>query len=117
MTDKQKVTIETKEETKEETKCICQSKFFRKFLVIALGTFVGVYSALCLFTALHRPMFPPQGFGPQFGMMPGCPIKYQMINHRGYHRFDKAQKDFRGDSHRPDKEHKQPAPFQEEKDD
>ena len=44
----------------KECKCFCQSKGFRKFLVIALGTFVGVYGALSLFAALHRPpMMPP----------------------------------------------------------
>ena len=113
MSDEQKVTIETK----EENKCFCQSKFFRKFLVIALGTFVGVYSALCLFTALHRPMVPPPGFGPQFGMMPGCPCQHKMINPRGHHHFDKGPKDFKGDFKRPEKGQRPPVPFQEQKDD
>ena len=111
MSDEQKVTIETK----EEHKCFCQSKGFRKFLVIALGTFVGVYSALCLFTALHRPMMPPQGPCPYFGMRHGCPCR--MIEHRHHHNFVKEFKADRGDFQRPDKGHKQPVPFQENRDD
>ena len=112
MTEEQNVTIETK----EEHKCFCQSKGFRKFLVIALGTFVGVYSALCLFAALHRPIMPPPGFGaPQFGMRHGCPCR--MVEHKHHHHFDKGQKPDRGDFQRYDKGQKQPAPFQEDKDD
>ena len=42
------------EEKNVETKecnCFCKSEGFRKFLIVALGTFVGVYFALSLFTA------------------------------------------------------------------
>lgn len=48
----------------EEVKntCFCQSKGFRKFLTIALGTFVGVFCALSLFAALHKPPMPPCPF-------------------------------------------------------
>ena len=109
MSDEQKVTIETK----EECKCCCKSKAVRKFLVIALGTFVGVYSALCLFTALHRPMMPPQGPCPAFGMKHGCPCK--MMEHR-HHRFIKEFKADRGDFQRGEKGPKQPAPFNEDRD-
>ena len=45
-------------EVKQE--CFCQSKGFRKFLTTALGTFVGVYCALSLFAALHKPPMPPK---------------------------------------------------------
>jgi hypothetical protein len=74
MSDENKVVEEQKEH-----KCICQNENFRKFLVIALGTFVGVYAALCLFTATHRP---PVGFGsgaprPVFGP---CPCKTIMMH-------------------------------------
>lgn len=109
MTEEQKVTIETK----EEQKCFCQSKGFRKFLTIALGTFVGVYAALSLFTALHRPpMMPPFAFGQYGGMRNGCPCK--MIHHQ--HHLDKIQKFDRADFKRHDKGHN-PAPFAVEKDD
>ena len=91
MSDEVKITTETK----EEHKCFCQSKGFRKFLVIALGTFVGVYSALCLFTALHKPMMPPHGFGYGFGapMPPAmqCPCKQFKMHH-----FDKGPRGDRG---------------------
>ena len=45
--------------------CICQSKGFRKFLVVAGGTFVGAFLALSLFAALHKP--------PVIIPMGGCP--------------------------------------------
>ena len=107
--EQQKVTIEAK----EEHKCFCQSKGFRKFLVIALGTFVGVYSALCLFTALHRPPMMP----PQFGMMGGCPCQHQFMKHKHHHHFDKASRVDKGDMQRKDIVQKEPAPFQAERDD
>lgn len=109
MSNEQNVTIEAK----EEHKCFCQSKGFRKFLVIALGTFVGVYSALCLFTALHRPPMMP----PQFGMMGGCPCHQQMFNHKHHHHFDKGFKVQKGEFQKPERGQVQPAPFQEERDD
>lgn len=59
------MTEEIKIEQKEETcKCFCKSEFFRKFLVITLGSFVGVFSALSLFAALHKPpMIKPVPYG------------------------------------------------------
>ena len=49
----------------EKCNCICQSKGFRKFLIVAGGTFVGVFCALSLFAALHKPpmMMHPAHFG------------------------------------------------------
>ena len=99
----------TEELTKEEKKeCLCNSKWFRKFLTTALATFVGVYSALCLFAALHRPpMMPPCPFG--YGMAPaGVPCHFK--NHRL--RFDK---EFKGDFNKAIKEHKAPAPFDKDR--
>ena len=77
------MTEEIKTEVKEEKcKCFCRSEGVKKFVIVALGTFVGVYSALCLFAALHKPpchirhhqMIPPvehrghfdRGMGPDF---------------------------------------------------
>ena len=103
MSDEVKVT----HEIENEHKCICQSKGFRKFLTIALGTFVGVYFALCLFTALHKPpMMIPHAFGPQGGMMGGCPCK--MVHH---HHFDKMNQQHRINMPRPDVNQNAPAPF------
>lgn len=53
--------------TKEEKKCICQSEEFKKFLIVAFGSFVGVFLALSLFAALHKPPMPivPHHFGPR----------------------------------------------------
>ena len=99
----------TEEFTKEEHKeCFCKSKGFRKFLTIALGTFVGVYSALCLFFALHKPpMMPPGPYG-YGGVAPiGCPCHFK--NHRPH--FDKDFRSDKGDFHRAMKEHKTSEPF------
>lgn len=53
------------EEIKEtKCNCFCNSKAFKKFVTIALGTFAGVYMALSLFTAIHKPPMPcPCHFG------------------------------------------------------
>ena len=100
-------------ETKDEQKCFCQREGFRKFLIIALGTFVGVYTALCLFTALHRPPFmPPAGFNGAY--RGGCPCK--MIHHHQHH-INKAPKFEKADFQKPEKGVKNPAPFEAETDD
>lgn len=44
----------------EEKKCCCVCKFFKteafqKFLIVALGTFLGMFCAMSLFFALHKP--------------------------------------------------------------
>ena len=41
-----------------ENECLCKSKGFRKFLIVSLGSFVGVFCALNLFCALHKPPVP-----------------------------------------------------------
>ena len=73
------------EEKNQEHKCICQSKGFKKFLIIALGTFVGVYCALCLFAAIHRPpiMAPGMMYGgyPMPGIARPCPCKTMHHHH------------------------------------
>ena len=58
--------VEVKE---EKCNCFCHSKGFRKFLVIALGSFVGVFCALSLFAALHKPPM----------MVPPCPCGCQQM--------------------------------------
>ena len=64
----------------KECKCFCRSEGVKKFVVVALGTFVGVYCALSLFVATHRPpcmhkrchMHPPIEFRQDFrGPQPG----------------------------------------------
>ncbi|MBQ8847420.1 MAG: hypothetical protein IJ003_00575 [Candidatus Gastranaerophilales bacterium] len=56
------------EEIKIDTnkECFCKSKGFRSFLVVSLGSFVGVFCALSLFAALHKPPMMHHGFGPKF---------------------------------------------------
>ena len=79
--------IKVNHEENRECKCLCHSKAFKKFLVVALGSFVGVFCALSLFAALHKPpmMVPHHFYGPHAGMMRGCPCR--MMHH---HHFDKG---------------------------
>lgn len=92
------------EEEKVETTCFCKSKAFRKFLVIALGTFVGVYAALSLFAATHRPpVMPPcpMGFGAPAPVAAPCPFKH---HHRNFLKDN-------GGFHKEFKGPQGPAPF------
>lgn len=83
-------TVELKEKT-----CICQSKGFRNFLVIALGSFVGVFSALTLFAALHKPPMMKAPYGYRGMMRPGIHCNC----YHGHHNFAK-HRCHRGDLHR-----------------
>ena len=79
----------TEEIKSEECKCFCRSEGVKKFVVVALGTFVGVYAALSLFAAVHKPpchimkgphMRPPIEFrqdfkGPQGFKAPRTPFE------------------------------------------
>ena len=80
------MTEEINQEIKEERKCtcICCSEGFRDFLKIALGSFVGVFLALTLFAALHKPPMPPCHGG--FMMPP-----------RGIHHMQRFDRGPRGD--------------------
>jgi len=48
---------EVKVEETKECKCFCKSEGVKKFVIVALGTFVGMYAALSLFAATHKPPF------------------------------------------------------------
>lgn len=73
--------------------CFCQSKWFKKFLAVACGTFVGAFLALSLFAALHRP--------PVVVPMGGCPCGYHGAGmarpFMGPNHFDRGQ---RGEFHK-----------------
>lgn len=102
--------MEINEKKEKECKCFCHSKGFKRFLTVALGTFVGVYCALCLFTALHRPPMPPQNFMPPVGIHNRCP--YAMMQHH----FDKADKGKDRGCHKPKKcNNNVPAPFEQQR--
>lgn len=80
-----------------EDKCFCKSKGFKKFLINALGSFVGVFLALSLFAALHKPPMPMP--------MPcpcGCQGGYHhvMMRHHHNHHFDRGPKGPRGEFHK-----------------
>lgn len=83
------MTDENKIELKEENcKCFCQSEWFKKFLTKALAVFVGVYCALSLFAALHKPPMPPCPYGFGAKMKP-CHCK---MHH--FHKFHKHNGEF-----------------------
>lgn len=69
-------------ENRERQGCFCQSKGFRKFLAVALGSFFGVLCALCLFCLLHRPyMMPnPMFMGGGYGCC-RCHCHHHHFNH------------------------------------
>ena len=100
--------VEVKE---EKCNCFCHSKGFRKFLVVATGSFVGVFLALSLFAALHKPPMPVP-----------CPCGC----HGGYHammkhppRFDRDLGAKKGDFHKEmmKKQFEDKAPIKAEIDD
>ena len=49
---------EEKNVEKKECDCLCKNENFKKFVVVATGSFVGVFCALSLFAALHKPPMP-----------------------------------------------------------
>lgn len=82
MTEENKI---EKLETKNE--CFCKSIWFKEFLVKTLAVFVGVYCALSLFAALHKPPMPRCPF-PHGGMMrPPIHCHHHHFNH--HHKFKK----------------------------
>lgn len=54
------MTEEQKLEVKEQCKCgcICHNEFFQRTVAVAIGSFVGVFCAISLFAALHKPPMP-----------------------------------------------------------
>ena len=87
------MTEEIKTTEEKECKCFCKSEGFRNFLVTAIGTFVGVYAALSLFTAIHRPPVPPcpMRFGAPAPVMQPCPFR----QHHFDKRFNKPMGEFK----------------------
>ncbi|MBQ7764807.1 hypothetical protein IJ384_05525 [bacterium] len=91
MSDENKI---EKVEVKHE--CFCQSKWFRKFLTVALGTFVGVFCALSLFSALNKPQMPPCPFAKGPMMRPAMHCCHYHSHHykpRGDFYHKKVMKD------------------------
>lgn len=92
------MTEELNQEIREEKKCncICCSEGFRDFLKIALGSFVGVFFALTLFAALHKPPMmpchhrfmapPPIHQGQHFYKGGECPFKKMKMEKRNFDR-------------------------------
>lgn len=83
------MTNENKIEIKETNTCFCKSEWFKKFLTNTLAVFVGVFCALSLFSALHRPKMPP------------CPYKIMKRPPMAYHhhQFKRFEHGPRADFH------------------
>ena len=75
------MTEEMNVEKKEKCNCICCSEGFRDFLKIAAGSFAGVFLALTLFAALHKPP-----------MMRCCPFVRPMTPPPMHYQFDRGMK-------------------------
>ncbi len=87
----------------KECKCFCKSESFRKFLISALGTFVGAYMALSLFSAIHMPKthYPYQFRHPSYS-------HGQFMHHKHFKHGDKIRKDFNKGEMKGNKEIKVP---------
>ena len=108
MSDEEKI-VEKKD---DECKCFCKSEGFRNFLTIALGTFVGVYAALSLFTAIHKPpIMPPCGHRFMYGGPApiAAPCPFRQSEHKSFH---KPHREHRPDFDKVDKFNKDKAPFE-----
>ncbi len=92
--------VEVKE---EKCNCFCHSKGFRKFLVIALGSFVGVFCALSLFAALHKPpmMVPPCPCGCQQMVRPFYGPQFDRGDFKKFHKHHMRHMDKAGIPDRP----------------
>lgn len=84
-------------EVKEETcKCFCKSEGVKKVAIVALGTFIGVYAALSLFAATHKPPIRPNHH------MHRPPIEQRSDIERGprgdFHKIKFEKRAFKGDA-------------------
>ena len=48
--------------------CICHNEFFQRTVAVSIGSFVGVFCAISLFAALHKPPMPCP-MGPMYPQM------------------------------------------------
>lgn len=88
MTEENQIVKETK-----KCECLCQNKYFKKFVVISAGTFVGVFLALSLFAGLNKPPVP---------MPVPCPCQQMVRPDFGPQHFDRGH---RGNFHKQMKKH------------
>lgn len=75
-------TVEVKNE------CFCKSIWFKKFLTKTLAVFIGVYAALSLFAALHKPPMPPCPYAKGPMMRPA------MHHHHHFYKQDRFKGDY-----------------------
>ena len=79
---------EVKNENKEQT-CFCKSELVQRTIAVTIGSFIGVYLALSLFCATHKP--PTMMFHHhEFGKMP----MQQRIMHEKFRKPHDFRPDF-----------------------
>ena len=90
------MTEEINEQKKEEKKCncICCSEGFRDFLKIALGSFVGVFCALSLFAALHKPPVCPMMHHRMFMPPAPCHQNFKPMVKGDFHKVKLEKRNF-----------------------
>lgn len=91
-------------EIKQEEKCFCKSEGVKNFAIVAAGSFVGVFLALSLFTALQRPPMPPMHpmpmqMAPIHRPMPQ-PMHHHFKGEPRLHELHKFQKHFGPEANR-----------------
>ena len=84
------------EKNEKHEKCLCQNKYFKKFIVVVFGSFIGVYFALSLFTLVHRPpchlmcwYAPIPMYNQMYGGHHNCPCKYFKDKMKHHEEFKK----------------------------
>ena len=73
-----KVSTENKEVKDSNCTCLCAHPLTKKILTIALGSFIGCYCALSLFSAIHKPPIPKM---PPMGLPPAQQMMYHPHHH------------------------------------
>ena len=105
------MTEEQQWEQKETCKCgcICHNEFFQRTVAVAIGSFVGVFCAISLFAALHKPPMP-------YPVRPMHPQMRPPIEYRGHmNRYQNNHGEFKKDRYQKWEKIKQNKDFKKEK--
>ena len=117
------MTEEEKQENNEKKCKCCCSKELKMFLLVIFGSFLGCLVALCLFSAMMRPKFPPP-------MPMGGQPQIQQMHQGKFDRHKRHHSEFKGQKQKNKKDFKQdrqdisddapqmrePHPFDDDKD-
>lgn len=83
----------------QECDCICKNKYFKLGLTVAISSFIGLYCAMSLFFAIHKPPMPPCPCAHNGFHRPAFEYQMKFDKDRGckkdFKKFDKPKKDFK----------------------